>query len=361
MAERLYTLGFSLFPGIGPKRLGQLVSHFGSAENAWNAQYSDFEQIGKPALTDKFFAFKKTFNIDEYLQKLEEKNVWFVTTDDSLYPSLLNKSHDPPLVLFGKGEKSVLAAKRTIGIVGTRKITSYGRQVTESITADLVASRFCIVSGLAMGVDALAHGTALQHNAATIAVLGSGVDLCTPMENYGLYQKIIEKGSCVISEFPLSQTPTVGSFPSRNRIIAGLSQGIVVTEGAFDSGALITAKDAFTDGRPVFAIPGPITSSLSRGPNELLKKGGMLVTSGDDILSKLGMKLSKRIGSANKIEGDSDEEQKVIDVLAHEELSFDELKQKCVFDTARLNTVLSLMEMKGFVTVSENGNYFLNE
>lgn len=360
MDERSAILGFALFSGIGPKRYDQLVSHFGSPLSAWNAEYQEFEQVAKPAITQKFFAFKESFDVDEYVQRLEQKNVWFVTRIDKEYPQLLRESHDPPILLFGIGEKSILSSSRTIGVVGTRKITTYGRQVTQSITSDLVQAGFCIVSGLAMGVDAVAHATALHTNGTTIAVLGCGVDCCSPVENTALYNKIIEQGSAVVSEFPLSQSPTVGSFPSRNRIIAGLSRGIVVTEGAADSGALITASDAFEDGRPVFAVPGPITSSLSKGPNDLLRKGGKLVTSGEDICQGLGISHSARRIAQSVVRGDTDDEQKIIDLLLHEEQSFDELRQALVFETAKLNMLLSLMEMKGMITLSDRGNYCLS-
>lgn len=361
MDERLTVLGFSLFSGIGPRRFAELLGRFGTALQAWNAEYSEFESIVKPAYTKKFFEFKKTFDSNAYLKLLEEKNAWFVTKFDEEYPNLLRESHDPPLVLFGKGNKKLLRTPNTIGVVGTRKVTTYGRQVTTTITTDLVNAGFCIVSGLAMGVDAVAHATALGNNGTTIAVLGCGVDCCNPMENYSLYTKIIEQGSAVVSEFPLSQPPTKGSFPSRNRIIAGLSKGVVVTEGADDSGALITAHDAFSDNRPVFAVPGPITSSLSKGSNELLKKGGNLVLSSSDILSEFGAKPGIAVSRIKKIKGDSPEEEKIITALQDEEQSFDDLRQRLGFETAQLNMLLSLMEMKGYISLSDSGNYIISQ
>lgn len=362
MEERNYWLAFALCDGIGPKRFNELLKAFGSAKNAWQASEKDIvKAIGK-AFTAKFMAFQPTFDFHSYQEKLEKAKVWFVTLSEDAYPQLLKTSHNPPFVLYGIGSKDLLQHSLTIGIVGTRRVTTYGRQVTVMITRELVQADYCIVSGLAMGVDATAHATTLNNEGKTIAVLGCGVDCCSPAENYSLYKAIIASGSTVVSEYPLSMPPTPGSFPSRNRIIAGLSQAVVVTEGAADSGALITARDSFTNNRPVFAVPGPITSSLSSGPNSLLQQGGKLITSGDDILRELGFKGDRGDKRARKnmvVKGETQEEQLIIDILQNEELSFDDLIQKVTLDVATLNMLLSLMEMKGFIAKSSTGNYYL--
>lgn len=363
MKERDYWLAFSLCFGIGPKRFAQLIETFGSARDAWLASEKEIERVIGKAFTAKLIAFRPTFNNKEYQEKLHRSGVWFVTLESKEYPQLLKTSHNPPFVLFGKGNKDLLRYTRTIGIVGTRKVTSYGRQVTEMIASTLVQADYCVVSGLALGVDAVAHATTLNVKGQTIAVLGCGVDCCNPASNQYLYNLILTSGSTVVSEFPPGQSPTVGSFPSRNRIIAGLSQAVVVTEGAADSGALITARDSFINNRPVFAIPGPITSSLSSGPNELLKKGGILVTSGEDILKELNVTanppLSRGISRLRRAKGETKEEQKIIDALQTEELSFDELIGKIVMEASELNMVLSLMEMRGAIAQSSTGNYYL--
>lgn len=361
LKEHLYWLGFSLFSGIGPKKFHTLLKTFKSAKDAWFASEDALLIALGPALTKKFLIFRDQVDISSYGERLKKKDVWYVTLLDDEYPELLTTSINPPFVLYGKGEKSVLRRKLTLGVVGTRKITMYGRHVTELITRDLVAAGYVIVSGLAMGVDAVAHATTLAERGATIAVLGCGVDCCNPRVNQRLYEQIISSGGCVVSEFPLSQDPTIGSFPSRNRIIAGLSQAVVVTEGAEDSGALITAKDSFDNNRPVFAVPGPITSSLSRGPNALLKKGGRLVTGGEDVLKELGVRNSELKMKESQIVGDTQDEQRIIDLLKNEELSFDELRNKGSFDTAKLNMVLSLMEMKGYISFAEGSKYCLKQ
>lgn len=227
------------------------------------------------------------------------------------------------------------------------------------ITSDLVRNNYCIVSGLALGVDSVAHATTVENKGRTIAVLGCGVDCCNPGSNYALYNSILNSGSCVISEFPLSQPPTTGSFPSRNRIIAGISQAIVVTEGALDSGALITAQNSIEDRRTIFAVPGPIISQLSKGPNDLLKKGAKLVTGGEDIIKELGHKDEAISNKKKEIKGETKEEQKIINLLKDDISTFDEILHKGAFDTAKLSTLLSLMELKGFIKLSERGEYFL--
>ena len=358
MEERIYWVGFSLCPGVGPKRFSQLLSSFGTAKEAWSASLPEIAEVIGHTYTKKIGDFRSTCDLKRCVEELDGKDVWFVSLIDSHYPELLKSSHNPPFVLFGRGNKEVLSLPQKIGIVGTRRITSYGRQVTEMITSDLVRNNFCIVSGLALGVDSVAHATTVENNGKTIAVLGCGVDCCNPLSNQNLYNRILENGSCIISEFPLSQPPTTGSFPSRNRIIAGISQAVVVTEGALDSGALITARDAFKDGRKVFAVPGQIMSQLSKGPNELLKEGATVITSGEDILKHLGITGRKVRGNKNVL-GDTKEEQLISNFLMDEGLSFDGLRQKSGIETAVLNTLLSLMEMKGYIRLSDTGDYVL--
>jgi DNA processing protein len=358
MEERIYWLGFSLCNGIGPKRFNQLINSFGSAKKAWNASLHEITEVIGNIQSKKLYDFKSKLNLEEYYKELERKDAWFVTLFEDEYPQLLQASHNPPFVIFGRGNKEVLSHPLTIGVVGTRRVTSYGKQVTEMITSDLIRNNYSIISGLALGVDSIAHATALKNNGMTIAVLGCGVDCCNPSSNQVLYNDIINSGNCILSEFPLSQPPTTGSFPSRNRIIAGLSQAVVVTEGALDSGALITAHDAFKDGREVFAVPGQIMSQLSKGPNELVKEGATLITSGDDILKKLGV-TSKVLRKSKVISGETKDEQLVIELLMNEGMSFDTLKQKSSMETTTLNALLSLMELKGYIQLSDAGEYIL--
>lgn len=362
MEEKIYWLGFSQVPGVGPGRFAKLLDYFSSAKIAWDAEEKALETVLKPAVTKKFLDFKKTFFIEEYLQKMQKAKVSFVTLEDIDYPQLLKQIKNPPFVLFYKGDVEVLKHVQhdvCIGIVGTRKITDYGRQVTETITKELVESDCVIVSGLAMGVDAVAHQTTIDNNGKTIAVLGCGVDCCYPRENQRLYEQMLDSGGLVVSEYGIGQQPTVGSFPSRNRIIAGLSHGVVVTEGAVDSGALITAKDATSNRRKVFAVPGPVTSSLSQGPYQLLKQGASIVSSAKEILDELGIIKREVQSKKKKIQGETKEEQKILDLLAEQELHFDELVKKTHIDSSQLGTILSMMEMKGMIKTMSAGFFAL--
>lgn len=360
MDDKSYWISFSVFPGIGPKKFSTLLKHFGTAESSWNADYHELEKVLGNSLAEKLCEFKRTFHVEVYIEKLRQKNVEVLTLQDDEYPHLLREVPNAPFVLYVKGNKKILnqvLIRKYCAIVGTRKITSYGRDVTEQITKELVSMGFTIVSGLAFGVDACAHKTTIDTRGKTIAVLGCGVDCCSPRENTYLYNEILESDGVIVSEIPISTAPTKGSFPSRNRIIAGLSQAVVVTEGAKNSGALYTASDALSLNRPVFAVPGPITSQLSKGPNSLIAKGAVLVTGTEDILRELtvngeGLPVGKAgqiVNHRKIIVGDNKEEQMIIDLLVNESLHFDDLVRKTKMDSAKVGTLLSIMEVKGFI------------
>lgn len=341
--ERNYWLGLSTFPTIGPAKFRKILEEFGTAKAAWEAKKSDF-------------------SIEKYLNELKKKNVWFVTLKDKEYPKLLKEIKDPPYVLYGKGDKKLLNENKTFGVVGARKTTEYGREVTKLLTTELVLNGFTIVSGLALGVDAISHMTALENSGKTIAVLGCGVDCCNPGENQSIYNSIVAKG-LIVSEFPLGMKPTKWTFPARNRIIAGLSQAVLVTEGAEDSGSLITANFALKFNRKVFAVPGPITSSMSKGPYKLIAKGARLVTGVKDILEELKIPSTKsqipNKSKSIKFKTATKEEQKILDLLQNESLHFDEIVRKINRDSARIAGILSVMEIKGMIRSIDGGKYEL--
>src|SRR3989344_7925340 len=363
MDERDYWLGFSVFSGIGPFKFKKILKEFGTAKKAWEGANVKIIKVLSEKLGAKFIDFRNKFSIENYLKSLKKENVWFLTLEDKHYPVLLSKIKKPPFVLYGKGlefkswEKADL--ERAIGIVGARRTTHYGREVTRLFTNQLVGSGFTIVSGLAIGVDATSHKSALDNGGKTVAVLGCGVDCCNPTENVNLYKRIIESGSTIVSELPLSHPPSKGSFPQRNRIIAGLSQAVLVTEGAEDSGSLITANYAFELGRKVFAVPGPITSSLSKGPFRLIQKGPKLVTTPQDIIDELGIKNHElRIGKIKtKIAVETKEEKKILEILENEALHFDEIVRKSQLDSSKIGSLLSIMEIKGLVKTTDGGFY----
>lgn len=362
MDEKFYWLGFAMCSGIGPSKFKLLITYFNSAENAWNANEMELKTCVGRSATELIIQHRKNFSPEAYYEKLQRANVDFITLTDSFYPKLLTKIEKPPYVLFIKGKKELLKEVQSfncLGVVGTRKITDYGRQVTETLTGALASAGYVIVSGLALGVDAVAHKSAIESGGKTIAVLGCGIDCCNPRENTRLYHEIIEHDGLIVSEYGLGIQPNKGSFPARNRIIAGLSVGIVVTEGAEDSGSLITAEDAFKNNRKVFAVPGPITSAVSHGPLALINKGATLVTSVHDILNNVGLHkaYSRR---KKKLKGDTNEEQKIINLLSRQDLHFDELVKRTGFDSSQIGTILSLMEMKGSIKSLKSGFFSLN-
>ncbi len=361
MKERFYWLGFSFFHGIGPVKFQLLLETFWNAENAWNATELELLHSGiGQKVTKDFLEFRKKFDLERYAERLAKNNVSYITLHEQSYPSLLARSINPPFVLYTKGDKELLvhSDKPFIAVVGTRKVTDYGRKITETLAADISSAGCVIVSGLAMGVDAIAHASTVSSGGKTIAVLGCGVDCCTPKENQRLYEAIIASGGIIVSEAPLGQLSFKGSFPSRNRIIAGLSHGVVVTEGAEDSGSLITANDALKNERKVFAVPGPIDSTVSKGPNTLISRGARIVTSAQDILDEFSVaSLIQR--NVKVFVGESPEEQAVLDLLKIENLGFDELLKRTGFVSPSLGITLSLMEMKGMIRTLDTGVFCL--
>lgn len=362
--ELKFWLGFSYCDGIGPLRFKLLTDYFGSAKLAWEASENKLREIGLgEKLVVKFHSFRKSFDFEKIKKELEEKQITVLTQTDLRYPKLLRQIPDPPIVLYVKGKiNDGLLITKCVGVVGTRRITSYGREVTRKISKGLASAGVTVVSGMAYGVDTVAHESAIESGGKTVAVLGCGVDIIYPRANEKLYFQIVEKHGAVISEFPPGRLTAIGLFPSRNRIISGLSLGTVVTEGASDSGALITAKCAVEQGREVFAVPGPITSMYSDAPTILLKQGARLVTDAQDILEEL--KLPTRqlpdCSGNEKREKLSSDERKIIELLEKENLHFDELVRKSGLPVASLGKVLTQLEMKSFITHLEDGLYGLS-
>lgn len=365
MDEREAYIGFAAFSGIGPLRLKLLVDYFGSAEAAWSAPQATLLQIGLgEKLTCKFVDFRKNFSPQSYEAELRAKEIEILTRIDPDYPKKLLEIPDPPIVLFIKG-KLPAAEKPHVAVVGTRKPTAYGKQVTQTLTRDLVANGCTIVSGLARGIDGIAHRTAVENHGLTIAVLGCGVDIIYPPEHRTLYGEIIAGNGAIVSEVPPGHTVLRGLFPARNRIISGLSLGIIVTEGAEDSGSLITARLAAEQGREVFAVPGPITSYLSAGPTKLIKQGAKLVTDVQDILEELDIKSVKyQVSGIKKTNGQLilDEKQKtIVDLLVRGEMHYDEIIRESGFSVSQVGNLLTQLELSGIIRSSGNGKYGLKE
>ncbi len=410
MGQNRFVLGFSAFSGIGTVRFNKLIEVFGSAENAWNADGKDVQDVIGPQTGKQFNEFRKSFNLQKYAEEIERKNILWFAPGDTDYPKLLKQLNDVipatsvilgneatpgsdsgqarmtdgsriksgmtrvPFILFAKGNTQLLKNDKTIAIVGTRKVTDYGRQVTEMLTRDLVTSGFTIVSGMALGVDGIAHRIVIESKGNTIAVLGSGVDVPTPREHASLYNAILENNGLILSTFSPGEDAHIGSFPARNAIVAGISRGVVVTEGAEDSGSLITAEYAKKYERPVFAVPGQITSQQSKGTNNLIKQGAIPVSSALDIFDSLGIMNAPQAERVKYPKGTSfpeaarqalsskvKEEQEIIDLLEQNgPLHFDEIVRTMEKDSSTIGSLLSLMELKGMIRNNSDGKYSLN-
>jgi DNA processing protein len=270
----------------------------------------------------------------------------------------LKEVTDAPFLLYVKGIKGdrPINLERSIAVVGTRKITDYGREVTQKIVSGLVAHEVTIISGMAYGVDAVAHQTALDCGGQTVAVLGCGVDIIAPSSNINLYHDISRSGrGAIVSEMPLGLRPNKGLFPARNRIISGMSLGVIVTEGAGDSGSLITARFAAEQGREVFGVPGSIMSPYSQGPAKLIRDGAELISSALDVIESLGLG-SKTLVSQKHIGSDqynlskrSESEKKIIELLQNGPIQIDLITREVNLTIAQTAATLTLLEMEGIV------------
>jgi len=277
--------------------------------------------------------------------------------EDKNYPALLKKISHPPKILYVKGE--VFENELCFGIVGTRRFSSYGKQVALEIGGDLAEVGLIIVSGLAPGIDTFSHRTALERKKRTIAVLGTGLDeeSIYPRSNLKLAREIVKQGGALISEYPAGTRATHFTFPQRNRIIAGLSLGILAIEGKIKSGSLITANWAFSQGRKVFAVPGPIYSSNSKGPHYLIKRGAKLVESAEDILQELNLSGKNKKG---EIKAETKEENLIIKTLSEGSLYVDEIIEKTKLSASIINKNLIAMEIKGKVKNLGGNIYAIN-
>ena len=313
--DELHWLALRLVPGLGTRRVVQLMDRFQSPQLLFRASVSELEAAGVPPGPARSLASGCTFDdaVDQQA-KLRARGASLITYHDPLYPEALRDILDPPLMLFVRGDLGLLNFP-SIAVVGTRKPTPYGMAVAEKLGGDLGAAGLNVVSGMARGIDTAAHRAALAVGGKTTAVFGCGVDMIYPAENRRLHEEISTKG-LAISEFPMGAPAYPQNFPIRNRIVSGLSCGVLVVEGAQYSGSAITARLAMDQGREVFAIPGNITSQASWGPNLLIRQGAKLVTTAQDIVNELSPEVRRRIqngtGASNQSGSDSGPKQSTL-------------------------------------------------
>jgi len=359
MTNISYLLALHSIDGFGPIRLKAILKYFKDSKLAWEASSTEYKQIGIPkSAIELLLETRKKLEPEKYAENIAKSGIKWLTIFDQNYPKSLAQIYDPPTLFYYKGE-IIPEDENAIAIVGTRKITGYGKTVTEDFTKQLVEAGLTIVSGLARGVDSYAHMQALESGGRTIAVLGGGLNKIFPPENTRLAEKIANGSGAVISEFPPDYPSLPGNFPSRNRIIAGLSKAVLVTEAAVDSGSLITARLAAEQGIDVFAVPGPVTSTLSKGPIDLIQDGAKAVFDASEVLAEMGIKkrLQVTADSGQKAQKLSEDEKKVLKILENESMHLDEIGRALNFTSAKTSAILLKMEISGLVFSLGGGNY----
>lgn len=346
--EKKYWIGFNLVRGIGAVRFQQIQAYFGNLAVAWNASAEAFKEVGLPTKTlNSFLGLRKQIDLDQYYETVLNQNISVITSLDEDYPRLLKEIDQSPPVIYVKGELTP-ADEFAVAIVGTRRVSDYGQQITRDTSIYLAGHGVTVVSGLARGVDGLAHRHALEAGGRTIAVLGSGMDVIYPPEHRKLAEAISENGA-VISDYPLGTQPEGINFPPRNRIISGLSLATIVVEAGERSGALITADFAVEQGRDVFAVPGNVLSPASRGTNRLIQNGAYAMVSPQDVLDVLNLSEIESIKTARQVLPTDKTEAQIMKVMDFEPMHIDEICNEIGLPVEKVSAALTMMELKGLV------------
>ncbi len=282
-----YWVWLSKIPNLGSKKTNQLIEIYKNPETIWNLKYEDLIQVEGigDATAKNIVNLEYRKNLDKYLDYMNKYNIDIITIKDNIYPEKLKQIYSPPTVIYIKGNKEILNEK-SIAIIGCRDCSTYGKNAAREIAYELSNKGINIISGLAKGIDSFAHIGAVQAKGKTIAVLGNGLDTVYPKENVNLAKAIIDNDGALISEYIIGTKPEKMNFPARNRIVSGLSDGVVVIEAKQRSGSLITVDFALEQGKEVYALPGNIYSKNSIGTNELIKQGAKCITNIDDILEE---------------------------------------------------------------------------
>lgn len=359
MSNLRYWVAFNLVKGIGPAKLQALLDYFGSVEAAWGATQAELRAIGIDSRAIKSFETTRArLDLDTELRNVEKSGVDVLCWESENYPNYLRNVPNAPPVIYVKGD-ILPTDKWAVAIVGTRRLTAYGQQMTREITAGLVNHGVTIVSGLARGIDSIAHKTAVDLGGRTLAVMGSGMNHVYPAENRQLAKAIANGNGAVISEFGIDVKPEGKNFPPRNRVIAGLSLGTIVIEAGAKSGALITTSYAREQGREVYALPGPVTNVASVGPNRLIQEGAKLITCADDVLQDLNLQKAPQQQAVQMMLPESAEEAAIVPHLKREPVHVDELSRLSGLPAAQVSSTLTLMELKGAVQQVGGMNYVL--
>jgi DNA processing protein len=348
-------IALSQVKGLGGASLKKLAAHFADPSQVFSTSAAELEQVHglDRAVIESVVNFSGWQDVEKELRRADDAGVTIVPFTDANYPARLRMIADPPVLLYVKGQISA-DDEKAVAVVGSRSASDYGRRVARELCQGLAALGFTVVSGMARGIDGMAHETAVNSGGRTLAVLGSGVDYVYPPEHLTLYQQICKKGA-VLSELPMGARPAAFNFPSRNRLISGLSLGVVVVEATEKSGSLITAALALEQGREVFAVPGEVGSSRSRGAHRLIRQGAKLVETVRDIVEEIAPQLLPRAGDAAKEQRRvlpqhvSDDVKKVFDLLQTRSLQIDEVIESSGLSPSRVSEILLDLELQGYL------------
>lgn len=355
-----YWIGFSSIEQVDSSFILRLYDYFGSIEKAFQVSLDDLKNIEGLSVrkAENFLRFRDKVNIDNTYTEVETRGINFLTFEDEKYPSMLRQISNPPAVLYYKGKLFDCNLDKTLAVVGSRKASSHGREDLRKIISGFANTDICIVSGLAAGIDTVAHTSAIENNLRTIGVIASGFDYTYPASNKGLYQNIENGYGAVITEYYPTFEPVKFRFPQRNRIVSGLSYGTLVVEASLKSGALITANLTLEQGRELMCVPGLISNPNTQGIYKLLKNGATLVTESEDVLNALNWEVKKDIPSEQLVLPMlTNEEEKIFKHLEIEEKGVDELLGATGMRLEDLLMNLTTMELKGIIKQCDGDRY----
>lgn len=358
--KRKYWIAFSSIEQIDSRFIQQLYNHFRDIEKAFNASISDLKEIEGLSIkkSENFIKYRDKVDIDRRFTEVETRGINFLTLDDENYPKMLKNIDNPPAVLYYKGKLFECNLDKTLAVVGSRRASQNGRDDLRKIISGLGNTDICIVSGLASGIDTVAHTSAIENNLKTIGVIASGFDYTYPASNKTLYQNIENGYGAVLTEYYPTFEPVKFRFPQRNRIVSGLSYGTLVCEASLKSGALITSNLTLEQGRELMCIPGLISNPNTQGIYKLLKNGATLVTESNDILNALNWEIKTDIsGEQLTLPMLTTEEEKIYNSLEIEEKSVDELMAQTKLSIEDMLMNLTTLELKGIIKQCSGDRY----
>ncbi len=354
-----YWIGFSAIEQLDSRFIQRLYNYFGNIEIAFNASLKELSQIEGLSVkkAETFLKERDKIDLDKTFSTVQNRGIKYLTFDDNNYPQMLKQIENPPIVLYYKGDLSVCNFEKTLAVVGSRKASFAAKDSLKYLISGLKNTDICIVSGLASGIDSVAHLSALENGLKTIGVIASGFDYTYPASNKALYDNIQDGNGVIFSEYFPTFEPLKFRFPQRNRIVTGLSYGTLVAEASLKSGALISANLTLEQGRELMCIPGVITNPNTEGIYKLLKQGASLITSTDDILEALGWEIKKEESVQLSFNDLSEEESSILSFVEIEEKGFDEIQNNTNINTDELLTYLTIMELKGIIEKVNGDRY----